>query len=78
MAHSHSTRNGNKRYRYYVCTNAQKHGWHKCPSKSLPAGEIERFVIDQLRMLAANPNLIAATLEETQRQTQEAIDHVGP
>jgi site-specific DNA recombinase len=43
MSPTHSTKNGNKRYRYYVCTNAQKRGWHNCPSKSIPAGEIERF-----------------------------------
>lgn len=37
MAPSHTTKNGNKRYRYYVCTNAQKRGWANCPSRSVPA-----------------------------------------
>jgi hypothetical protein len=26
-----STKNGTKRYSYYVCSNAQKRGWHTCP-----------------------------------------------
>jgi site-specific DNA recombinase len=33
MIHTHTLKNGNKRYRYYVCLNAQKRGWHNCPSK---------------------------------------------
>jgi site-specific DNA recombinase len=37
MTPSHTTRNGTKRYRYYVCSSAQKRGWDTCPSKSIPA-----------------------------------------
>ena len=43
MVPTHTTR-GTKRYRYYVCSNAQKRGWKTCPTKSIPAPEIERFV----------------------------------
>src|SRR5581483_1833598 len=45
MTPAHSTKKGGKRYRYYTCTAAQKKGWDTCPSKSIPAGEIERFVV---------------------------------
>jgi DNA invertase Pin-like site-specific DNA recombinase len=38
-----------RRYHYYVCTNAQKRGWSACPSKSLPAGTVERLVVEQLQ-----------------------------
>lgn len=31
MAPTHATK-GNRRYRYYVCCNAQKRGWQSCPS----------------------------------------------
>jgi site-specific DNA recombinase len=51
MTPSH-TRRGCRRYRYYVCTRAQKRGWDQCPSKSIPAGQIEAFVVDQIGSVA--------------------------
>jgi len=48
MMHAYSGRH-NYRYRYYVCSQAQKRGWHTCPSKSVPAVEIENFVLQQLQ-----------------------------
>ncbi|WDI40474.1 recombinase family protein [Bremerella sp. P1] len=64
MSPSHSTKNGNKRYRYYVCTNAQKRGWHNCPSKSIPAGEIERFVVEQIRAIGHDPTMVRDTVAQ--------------
>ena len=55
MTPAHSNKQGKKRYRYYTCTNAQKRGWHTCPSKSIPAGEIERFVVEQIRCVSNDP-----------------------
>jgi site-specific DNA recombinase len=49
------TRRGTRRYQYYTCVGAQQRGWHTCPSKSVPAGEIERFVIEQVRNAAKEP-----------------------
>jgi hypothetical protein len=48
------TRRGVRRYQYYTCVSAQQRGWHTCPSKSVPAGEIERFVVEQVRNAARN------------------------
>ena len=73
MTHSHTTKGGTKRYRYYVCTNAQKRGWANCPSKSVPAPEIERFVIDQIREIGRDPGIIAATLTEAREQSELQI-----
>jgi site-specific DNA recombinase len=53
-------RNGNRRYRYYTCTAAQKHGWRTCPSKSLPAAALERFVLEQIGTQAAATGTTAA------------------
>ena len=36
-------------YRYYVCSRAQKHGWSSCPGASLPADDLERFVVGKIR-----------------------------
>jgi hypothetical protein len=48
MSPAHARKRGGQRYRYYVCTRAQKYGWRHCPSKSLPAQEIEHLVLQQL------------------------------
>ena len=42
--------------------SAQKRGWHTCPSKSIPAGEIERFVVEQIRGIGTDPALVRETL----------------
>ena len=51
MMSSHSTK-GTRRYRYYVCRQAQKRGWQTCAAPSLPAGPIEDLVIQQIQPLA--------------------------
>lgn len=73
MAHSHTTKNRTKRYRYYVCVNAQKRGWHNCPSRSIPAAEIEGHVVDQIRAVARDPEIVAATLAEASTQVGESL-----
>ena len=75
MSPSHSTK-GNRRYRYYVCTNAQKTGWSNCPSKSVPALEIEKFVVQQIRSVGAEPGLIAATLEMANKTAKEELTNL--
>src|SRR5205823_9548197 len=49
MTPTHTTRDGTRRYRYYVCCAAQKRGWDTCPSKSVPAAQIEQLVVSQIR-----------------------------
>jgi site-specific DNA recombinase len=61
MTPSHAAK-GVRRYRYYTCTRAQKRGWDQCPSKSVPADEIERFVLERLRGLGRDPALLGAIL----------------
>jgi len=75
MVHT-STKNGSKRYRYYVCGNAHKRGWHTCPSKSIPAQEIERFVIDQIRALGRDQALVAETLRQAREQALARISEL--
>jgi site-specific DNA recombinase len=68
MTPTHTTKDGNKRYRYYVCSSAQKRGWHTCPSKSIPAGEIERFVVEQIKCIGKDPALLNETFAEARAQ----------
>ena len=73
MVPTHTVRNGNRRYRYYVCAKAQKRGWHSCPSKSIPAREIENFVIDQMRCVGKDTTLLTEALEQTRAQAMARI-----
>jgi len=57
MGHHFATR-GKRRYRYYVCQRAQKKGWSACPAPSLPAEELEDFVVGQVRRICRTPTLL--------------------
>jgi site-specific DNA recombinase len=64
------TGNGSKRYRYYTCTQVIKKGRRACPSRSLPAAEIESAVVDQIRCIAGDAGL----REQVLRQAQADVD----
>ncbi|WP_300585936.1 recombinase family protein, partial [Marivita sp.] len=55
------TRKGGKLYRYYVSQTVLKHGAGSCPVGRVPAGEIEATVIDQLRAVFRQPEIVAGT-----------------
>jgi site-specific DNA recombinase len=76
MSHTFSCK-GAKRYRYYTCTNAVKSGRCKCPSRSLPAAEIEAAVIDQIRCIGEDPALLAETLGQARSQAEGAIERLA-
>ena len=69
MVHTFTGR-GSKRYRYYTCTHAIKSGHGACPSKSLPAGEIERVVVDQIRCIGQDADLLADVLQQARKHTE--------
>ena len=75
MGHHFATR-GNKRYRYYVCIRAQKHGWRECPAPSLPAKQLEDFVLAQIKSLGRDPEVLAESLRATQAHLQRDIDEL--
>ncbi len=69
MVHSFTGRGG-KRYRYYTCTQAIKSGRKSCPTGSLPAAEIERVVVDQVRGISDD----AALRDEVLRQATAHLE----
>lgn len=73
MTPTHTTKNGHKRDRYYVCCHAQKRGWQNCPSPSIPANEIERFVVDQIRSIGRDLDLIRETLNQAHEQARSQL-----
>jgi site-specific DNA recombinase len=78
MIHTYSVKGdrSGKRYRYYVCLAAQKKGWDSCPSKSVPAGQVEKFVVDQIKHIGRDPAVLAGTLRQVQRQQAKELAEV--
>jgi site-specific DNA recombinase len=60
------TRKGGRLYRYYVSQTVLKHGAGACPIGRVPAGEIEAAVIDQLRVVFRQPEIVAGTWKAVQ------------
>ncbi len=67
MTPSYSQKGG-KRYRYYICTHAQGMGHARCPSKAVPAGPIERLVVDEVRAVGRDAELRRQVLAQTHAQ----------
>jgi len=67
MTPTYSSKAG-KRYRYYVCSNAQKRGWEHCPSQSVPAAPMERIVVEQVTKVGQDPERLKKILMEASKQ----------
>ncbi|WP_054006373.1 recombinase family protein [Cypionkella psychrotolerans] len=52
---------GTRRYRYYVSQTILNHGAGTCPVARVPAAEIEGAVVDQLRAVFRQPEIIIGT-----------------
>jgi len=74
MTPTFATKNGVVRYRYYVCGNAPTRGKDHCPSKSVPAGEIERLLIEQTRTFLRAPAL-AETADDSAARSDWSAFH---
>jgi site-specific DNA recombinase len=67
---------GGKRYRYYLCSNASKRGWDVCPSKSVPAGQIEQFVLDELRCIGSDHVLLQDVLKQAREEDEAQVSEL--
>ena len=73
MLHSFSTQN-TKRYRYYVCSHAQDRGYDRCDSKSIPADQLEQFVVGRIKTVGRDRQLVRLVVEHAQRQDRTEIE----
>lgn len=76
MIHAYTSK-GEKRYRYYVCMYAQKRGWHTCPSKSVPAAEMEQYVVDQIRSIGLDTSIVAEALNVAREKANAEISRIA-
>ncbi len=65
------TRKADRLYRYYVSQTVLKHGAGSCPVGRVPAGEIEAAVIDQLRTVFRQPEIVAGTWKAARAHTAD-------
>ena len=80
------TRKGGRLYRYYVSQTVLKHGAGSCPVGRVPAGGIEAAVIDQLRAVFRQPEIVAGTWNAarthgddiTEADARAAQQHLDP
>lgn len=68
MFHTYTQKAPNKLYRYYVCVNAHQKGYNQCPTRSVSAPVIEQAVVDQIRGIAANPDVVADVVRQLDEQ----------
>ncbi|MBM3815309.1 MAG: recombinase family protein [Acidimicrobiia bacterium] len=74
MTHTYTQKSANKLYRYYVCVTAHQKGYGECPTRSVSAPAVEQAVIDQLRGISRNPQIVAAVLHELEDGRAANID----
>jgi len=80
------TRKGGRLYRYYVSQTVLKHGAGSCPVSRVPAGDIEAAVIDQIRAVFRQPEIVVGTWkaarlgdgDATEAEAREALTRLDP
>jgi len=70
MVHNMTKRNAIV-YRYYTCVRAIKRGRQACKHPSLPAGEIEAAVVDQVREISRDTKLRDEIIRQAMIATQQ-------
>ncbi|MDP2740167.1 MAG: recombinase family protein [Pseudorhodobacter sp.] len=68
------TRKGGRLYRYYVSQTVLKHGAGSCPVSRVPAGAIESAVIDQIRAVIRQPEIIAGAWKAARAQDRDVTE----
>jgi site-specific DNA recombinase len=65
------TEKDSRRYRYYVCQQALKRGWKNCATRSIPAAEIEAFVLQRIASIGNDPALAEEVARKARTQFEE-------
>ncbi|MEO7380693.1 MAG: recombinase family protein [Paracoccaceae bacterium] len=68
------TSKGARRYRYYVSQTILNHGAGTCPVARVPAAEIEAAVVDQLRAVFRQPEIIVGTWKAAKWGDQAIVE----
>jgi site-specific DNA recombinase len=75
MRHTYTMRRG-RRYRYYVCVIAQERGWAACPTKSVNAQEIEDAVVERIRGIGENGEVVQEAMRSIRQKTDTRMSEL--
>jgi site-specific DNA recombinase len=75
MIHSCTAR-GSKRWRYYICYNAQQRGWQNCETKSVSAPVIEGAIVEAIRKLGSSPEIAGETALKAREQILRKVEEL--
>ncbi len=70
MTPTYSQKRG-RRWRYYVCHRAHRRGHATCPSPTVKAADIEGFVVEKIRAISKDEELVARTVEAASTQLDD-------
>lgn len=73
MVHTYTAKKNGRRYRYYVCLNAQQRGWDACATKSVNAHDLETFVVDHIRGLGSDGEIVAETIRQVREKSEKRM-----
>lgn len=71
------TTKGARTYRYYACVAGHKRGAATCPSKPVPAGPVEGFVVDRVRAAGRDPDLLRQVVVQARQQQAARTAELG-
>jgi site-specific DNA recombinase len=74
MSPTHTRKSG-RLYRYYTSQTAMKRGRSGCPVRQVPAAEIERIVLEQVRVLLQTPEIVVQTSRAARKQRQKVTEN---
>lgn len=74
MSPTHTRKSG-RLYRYYTSQTAMKRGGLDCPVRQVPAAEIERIVLGQIRLLLRAPEVIIQTWRATRKHRKDLTEN---
>ena len=75
MTPTHTSRRG-RQYRYYISSGILKNGAPAGPLGRIPAGEIERLVIEQIAMMVRTPEIVVSTWKASRQRLKGMSEEV--
>jgi len=73
MTNSSKEKKG-KLYLYYRCVQVISKGRDVCPVRTIPADEVERFLIDEFKALGNNQSLLRKSIEKANGMAQKGLE----